>query len=120
MKTTPLPFFKSCTAMFSSMVDLPIPVFPITYMCLERPLALIPNLCRLPRKSDSAKYVTCSGSFITLSIMHLSHTLHWDPTTATSSNRRHRWRLFAHGLRLRRTCPHSRNLGARVVVCLGL
>src|SRR3989338_4194400 len=46
--------------MFSSKVDLPIPVFPITYMWRGRSPRLIPKRVFLLRKSASAKYVISS------------------------------------------------------------
>src|SRR3989344_995291 len=47
--------------MFSRRVDLPIPVFPMTYMWRTRSRALMPKGMRFPRLSVAAKYVTLSG-----------------------------------------------------------
>src|SRR3989344_7135257 len=49
-------------AIFSRRVDLPIPVFPMTYMWRGRSLFFMPKGVRRLRESVWAKYVTLSSS----------------------------------------------------------
>ena len=76
IKASPLPFWMSCTAIFSKSVDFPMPVLPMTYMCLVRSFALIPNGTCWPRASVLAKNVICSGSNIRASSIANSAPAH--------------------------------------------
>src|ERR1700685_2047320 len=49
-------------AMFSSSVDLPMPVLPMTYMWRARSRRLMPKGVSCPREFVCAKYVILSGS----------------------------------------------------------
>src|SRR3989344_5784848 len=65
----PSTFWMSWMAIFSSMVDFPMPVFPMTYMCFPRSMARMPNISRLPRVWVVAKYVMRRSSSGPLSLM---------------------------------------------------
>ena len=82
---TPLPDRMSSIIMFSKIVDLPIPVLPIKYICRRRSSSLMPNFLNWLRKLVSANTVMSWGIFYTTGKLAGGSALSFTPEPAPVS-----------------------------------